>query len=83
MSLCLEAVERRGLGSGLLSLPGLNVVFLQFNGPVSAVNFVVETTGVTHRRTFLVPPPEGGGGGPAVGAVHVPGLPGCLGLAGG
>ena len=63
------------LGPGLLPLPRLDVVFLQLDGPVSAVDFVVQTTGVTHRRSLLVPPPQGGGGGAAVGAVDVPGPP--------
>ena len=76
--MALKVVERGGLGSGLLPLPGLNVVFLQLNGPLSVVNFVVETAGIADRRALLVPPPEGGGGGPAVGAVDVPRLPGCL-----
>ena len=79
----MKVVDGGRLSSGLLPLPRLNVVFLQFNGTVSPVNFIVKTTGVTDWSSLLVPPPEGGGGGAAVGALDVPRPPGGLGLAGG
>ena len=79
----MKVVDGGRFSSGLLPLPRLNVVFLQLNGTVSPVNFVVKTTGVTDWSSLLVPPPEGGGGGAAVGALDVPRPPGGLGLAGG